>query len=117
MRLKSQIILPLDSVDESGNKVPAHPDIVILNNLVEGEIEKPEEQVAIEEFEKNIKKFQGYLVINENFETAYIPPYDDIASVIRHKFQGNEFVIVDLSKVEKTAFITANRINDNEENK
>lgn len=115
MRLETNMIIPLTGKDQNGNKVPPHPDSVILQKLVEGEPEKPEEQEAIEDFEKEIRKYQGYLAINENFETTYIPPYDDIAAVIRHKFKGNEFIIVDLSKVGSMAFLSGLRVSDDNE--
>lgn len=112
MQLKSTIAVPLPGTDMNGNQVPAHPDYVVLSNLIDGEPKDPEKaQEAIKEFCKNVEQYKGYLAINENFETTYIPPYDDIAAVIRHKFGGNEFIIVDLSKVDKTAFILGNRVN------
>lgn len=120
MRIRDSIIIPLPGEDvKTGKPVPAHSDYVILRDLAEGKPENPkEEQKGIEEFEKDVRQYNGYLAVNENFETGYIPPYDDIAAVIRHKLKGNKFVIVDLSKVDKTAFIKAERITcDNSEDK
>ena len=116
MRIENKLIFPLEGTDENGSKVPANSDTVLLRRLVEGEPENPqEEQEAVEEFEHDIKKVNGYLAINENFETTYIPPYDDIAAVIRHKCNGNEFIIVDLSKTDKKVYITATKINETTE--
>lgn len=116
MKIKTQFIIPQEGIDQDRNKVPAHKDTVALRSLDEAEQETPqEEQGAIEEFLQDVGKFQGYIAINENFETAYIPPYDDIAAVIRHKLKGDEFVIIDLSKADKNAFIQALRVNEDTE--
>ena len=117
MRIKNTMSIVTDTKDIDGNPVPKNEDVIILRQLEDyGEpVTSQEEQNNIDEFINDIQKYKGCLAINENFETTYIPPYDRIESVLRHKFKGNEFVIVDLSKLDKTAFIHGMRINDDTE--
>ena len=103
-------VLALPGIDENGNQVERNKDIVsILSLNDDGDNGSKESKKGVESFCEKLKPYQGYVAINEDYEAFYIPPYDDIASQIRHKINGKNFIIVDLSKVDKMAYKIAER--------
>ena len=110
MNLKQELIVALPGIDKDGNTVERNKDIVsVLSLNDDGDNDSIESKKCVESFCEKLKPYQGYVAINEDYEAFYIPPYDDIASQIRHKIKGKNFIIVDLSKIDKMAYKIAER--------
>ena len=110
MNIKHEMNIAMSAKDQNGNIVPRNQDIIVITSLNDNEDNHSKESKdCVEKFCEGFKPYQGYFILNEDWESFYIPPYDDIASHIRHKIKGDKFIVVDLSKVDKMAFKYAKR--------
>ena len=91
MNIKHEMSIALDGTDQNGNVVPRNQDIIVISSLNDnGDNHSTESKNCVEKFCEGFKPYQGYFILNENWESFYIPPYDDIASHIRHKIKGDK---------------------------
>ncbi len=47
-----------------------------------------------------MNKLEGYIAINEEHEIFYIPKEDSVELTVMRKLNGQEFDIIDLSKID-----------------